>query len=144
MSSRSERRATAIWLWAKTLAHGVEGQDAWCFKQAVEALRPWAVIKKDDRALAKVQEMIADLIFGKESEETITSGQRLEFLHLLTALASDQYHQCPSVPWARKMAWLDLHNETAELIVAMDPDGLDGAELGCQLADAFERILEEV
>lgn len=62
-------------------------------------------------------------------------------MHMLTALAGDQWMQCPARPTERKRNWRRLNNAIAEYIESSDPTGEVGVELGCRWANDIKGIL---
>jgi len=143
MSSKSERQATTVWLLVDALATTNPDPALDQLRSSVKRLCPY-VLQVFDRPMRRVQDGLIDFVNqALESDEdgNLSREQTLSFFHLLAALASDQWAQCPDRPAERKRNWRRLNNNIASFIEAQDPTGEVGAETGCRWADHVKEIL---
>lgn len=144
MSSRAERQATAIWLLTEALAETNPDPQLEPLRSGVKRLWPY-VLHKYDKTMRRVQDglimFIQDTLTNDDTGH-LPQEQTLGYMHMLTALAGDQWMQCPAKPSERKRNWRRLNNIIADFIQRSDQTGEIGVEIGCQWALKVTEILQ--
>jgi len=154
MSNRTERRARAIWLLADSLGLAWPEPSFAPVRRATARLERH-VIQKHDRPMGQVinrlRPFIRDILdcretYADEAEEIVAAEIALGYIHMLSALINDRFHEVHHKSATQKAAWLTLNNALADLIMTIDQQnaGETGAQRGCQWAAQVETILNSV
>lgn len=147
MSSRSERQAATIWLLTDALVSTHDGEHLDKARTQVKRLYKHITLKVYDRPMLRVQDKLIDFTrkaLERGPEGHVPREKHFAYSHMLTALISDQWAQCPAEPKERKRDWKRLNNAVAETVEALEDAADEGVELGASWADEVYSILKEV
>lgn len=146
MSSRSERQAATIWLLTDALVSTHAGEYFDKARSQIKRLYKHITLKVYDKPMIRVQNKLIDFTrkaLGRGPEGRVPPEKQFAYSHMLVALISDQWSQCPAEPKERKRDWKRLNNAVAETIEGLGDAADEGAELGASWADEIYSILKE-